>query len=166
MNRKETVELMNRIKKIYNTFTIDEDKVAEWYHFLKDYNPSEVLKNYEEYVTDNDQPPIIFSLIRGLSKKKREDESVKYVKIQCDLCKKLILIGDNDWDVFEEHHRKCSKIDFIDRQTQKTLGEVIDKEKYYAMSDEELDSIYRKVMDAYTKMHTSTSFIKRIPNED
>lgn len=165
MNKKEVLDLMNRIKSIYNTFTIDEDKMNEWYRFLKDYNASDVIKNYEDYVTENEQPPIIFSLIRGLSKKKRDNEPEKLVKIQCDLCKKLILIGPDDWDIFEKHHRKCSKIDFIDRQTQKTLGEVIDKDKYYAMSDEELDSIYRKVMDTYMKMK-SGSFIKRIPDED
>ena len=157
---------MDKIKSIYNTFTNSEEKINEWYRFLKDYNASDVFKNYEEYVVNNEQPPIIHSLIRGLSKVKKEGAPAKYVKMQCDICRELILVGPDDWEVFETHHRKCSKIDFIDRQSQKLRGEPIDKEKYYALSDEELDSIYRKVMDMYLKTRDNASFIKRIPNED
>lgn len=157
---------MDKIKSIYNTFTMDEQKMNEWYHFLKDYNASDVFKNYEEYVTNNEQPPIIHSLIRGLSKISKQGAAEKYVKMQCDICRELILVGPDDWDIFETHHRKCSKIDFIDRQSQKLRGEPIDKAKYYALSDEELDSIYRKVMDMYLKTRDNASFIKKIPNED
>lgn len=166
MNKKEVLDLMNRIKRIYNTFTIDEEKMNEWYLFLKDYSASEVLKNYEEHVTSNEQPPIIHSLIKGLSKVKKQGAPEKYVRIQCDLCGELILTGPNDWDVFETHHRKCSMIDFIDRQSQKLKGEPIDKEKYYALSDEELDRVYHKVMDIYLKTRDGASFIKKMPNED
>lgn len=166
MNKREVMDLMQKIKRIYNTFTFDEDKVNEWYRFLKDYNASDVFKNYEEYVTNNEQAPIIHSLIRGLSKSKQEGATKKFVKIQCDICRELILVGDDDWDLFEKHHRKCSMIDFIDRQSQKLRGEPINKELYYAMTDEELNNVYRKVMDAYMKVSNGASFIKRIPNED
>ena len=165
MKVSEIVNLFERIKKHYNNFGYDDQKVQEWNKFLKNYTNESVSDNFEKYILDGlDRPPLVAELIRNADKVNEEVKPPVY--IQCDLCKKKLLIGEDDWEIFEKHHRKCSKIDFIDRQTQKTLGEVIDKEEYYAMSDEELDSIYRKVMDAYTKMHTSTYFIKRIPNEE
>lgn len=165
MNKRETINLMERIKNIYSMFSYDENKLNEWYRFLKNYTNESVLENYDKYVLEGlERPPLVAELIRNADKVNEEAKPPVY--IQCDICRKKLLIGEDDWDIFEKHHRKCSKIDFIDRQTQKTLGEVINKDEYYAMSDDELDSIYRKVMDTYMRMKNSTSFLKRIPDED
>lgn len=165
MKVNEITNLFNRIKKHYNVFTYDETKTEEWYKFLKNYTNESVSENFEKYILEGlERPPLVAELIRGAEKINEETKPPVYV--QCDLCGKKLLIGEDDWDIFEKHHRKCSKIDFIDRQTQKTLGEVINKDEYYAMSDDELESIYRKVMDTYMRMKNSTSFLKRIPDED
>jgi hypothetical protein len=70
---------------------------------------------------------MITSLTRGISKIEAEEEQLVY--LQCDLCKEKILVG-NDFDVFEKHHRRCSKIDFIDRQAKELKGEGIDKQHF------------------------------------
>ena len=154
---------MNKIKSIYNTFSLDEDKVNEWYRFLKDYNADEVLKKYEEYVVRNEQPPIIFSLIKNLSKIQRNTNNSWTTC--CDICKEHITIYDNDMTEFDKHYRKCQKIDFIDRQSKAILGEIIDKEKYYAMSDNELEEIYQRIMESYRKIKRG-NILKRIPDEE
>lgn len=156
MVRNEFTTLLKRIKDIYTDFDVNDE---EWWNILKDYSYNEVINNLQNY--NGNHAPIYKSLITGLKKEKKRPA----VKIQCDICRELVTVAD-DWEVFETHHRKCSKIDFIDRQSQKLRGEPIDKEKYYALSDEELDSIYRKVMDMYLKTRDNASFIKRIPNED
>ena len=157
MVRNEFETLLKRIKDIYTDFDVNED---EWWNIFKDYSYNEVITNLQNY--NGNHAPIYKSLITGLKKEVKKAP----VYIQCDICREKLLIGDNEWDKFEKHHRKCSMIDFIDRQSQKLRGEPINKELYYAMTDEELNNVYRKVMDAYLKVSNGASFIKRIPNED
>jgi len=147
MKTKDIMLLFERIKKHYNNFGYDDAKVAEWFRFLKDYTPESIYDSFDKYLLqEHDQPPLITTLIRNAQK--ISEPVAEPVYIQCELCGKLILVGD-DWNVFEKHHRRCSKIDFINNISLKTRKEPIDKQKYYAMSEEELERAYRPVMDYY-----------------
>ena len=146
MTVKDIKILFDRIKKHYNMFGYDDAKIAEWYKFLKDYDPKDIDNAFDKYLLDiHDNPPMVTSLTRGLEKM-TDRVPEKPVYIACDLCGEKILIG-NDWNPFEVHRRKCSKIDFIDREAKRIRGEGIDKEHYKEMTDEELNTRYRKVMD-------------------
>ena len=147
MNVKDIKNLFERIKRHYNVFTYDDAKVTEWYRFLKDYTPESIYDSFDKYLLqEHDQPPLITTLIRNAQK--TSEPPAEPVYIQCDLCGELILVGD-DWEVFEKHHRKCSKIDFINTMSLKTRKEPINKQKYYDMTEEELERAYRQVMDYY-----------------
>lgn len=147
MNVKDIKNLFERIKRHYNVFTYDDTKVTEWYRFLKDYTPESIYDSFDKYLLqEHDQPPLITAIIRNAQKTSEPQKEPVY--IQCDLCGKLILVGE-DWEVFERHHRKCSKIDFINTMSLRTRKEPINKQKYYDMTDEELEKAYRPVMDYY-----------------
>lgn len=155
MNKKDTLELFNRIKSHYNMFTYDDAKILEWNKFLKDYNKNEVSENLDKFILEyHERPPLVFDLTRGLEKTTQPIVEAKY--IQCDLCGEKILMGD-DWGEFEEHHRKCQKIDFIDRQSKAIRGEGIDKQHWREMSSEVLDAKYNKIMANWEETHKDLS---------
>lgn len=154
MKVTELTKMFERIKKHYNTFGYDDGKVAEWHRFLKDYNNESILKNLDTYILEyHDRPPTMSELIRGADKEITEER--KPVFIQCDICKKKILVGD-DWDVFETHHRRCSKIDFIHRRRGINLTN---------KNDYEIDRAYRESMEEWKREHPDiclTSLFSRI----
>ena len=153
MTIKDIRNLFDRIKRHYNMFGYDDLKIQEWYKFLKDYDPKDIDKNFDKYLLDiHDNPPMVVSLTRGL-KKRDEIEEEKLYYIVCPYCKARVLVGNSNWDDYEIHHRKCSKIDFIDRQSKEIRGEGIDKEHYRAMSDDELNERYHKIMENWIDTH-------------
>lgn len=151
MRENEIIQLFERIKMHYNTFTYDTNKITEWHRFLKEYYFKDVLDNLDRFILEyHDRPPLVFELTKGIERIPR-DHILEEKNIQCDLCRKIITYYE--WDEFEKHHRRCEKIDFIDRQSKKIRGEGIDKIKYYNMSDNDLDTRYRKIMDNWVETH-------------
>lgn len=148
MIKKEYDTLLKKIKDIYPSFSVDEE---EWWEIFSKYSYKEVCENLQEY--DEEKPPLYMNLTRGL----KEEVKRKPVYIQCDICKEKILVGD-DWNVFETHHRRCSKIDFIDRESKRIRGEGIDYSFYKFMSDDDLDQRYRKIMDNWKEQHKEICF--------
>ena len=151
MNDREIIALFERIKRHFNNFGYDSDKVSEWKRFLKDYDKREVENNLDKFITEgHDRPPLIFELTRNLFKTTAPETKPYY--IQCEYCGEKILTED-DWGVYELHHRRCQKIDFINRQRKEIEGKEIDYAKYRAMSDEELNKRYRRIMDNWVETH-------------
>lgn len=151
MKQNDIITLFERIKSHYNVFVYNDEKVKEWHRFLKDFNNSEVLDNLDKFILEyHDRPPLIYELTRGLEKIEKEPE--KYVYIQCEYCKERILVGDDDTP-FEKHHRRCSKIDFMDRQSKEIRGYGVDKAHLRELSDEELDTKYNKIMNNWVEEH-------------
>lgn len=148
MTRDEFNKVFNYIRNEYSDFEGDYD---EWYGILSEYAYEDILKKVKERRTST--APIHTHLIKGL--KKEEVVEPKY--IECDLCGELILVG-RDWDVFEKHHRRCEKIDFIDRQSKKIHNAGITKSVYYGMTDEELEKNYRAYMNNWIKTHQDIAF--------
>jgi hypothetical protein len=132
MTKKELLKLTKAIREIYPSF--------KGYDDLSNFKYEEVYKNFQLH--SGAEEPTYEELIEGL---RYEDE--KDVWMQCDLCKKKIYY--TTWEEFDKHHRKCEKIDFIDRQAKELKGEGINKEHFRMLPDNELDDKYRKWMDNY-----------------
>lgn len=139
MTREEFNTLFKKIEYEFDNFKGDYE---EWYERLCEYPYKGVMQNLDNYKSI--KPPLYSHLIKNLDKEVKKEP--KY--IQCDICKEAILVGDN-WYVFEKHHRRCQKINFIDLMCMRTKHHHIPIVTYYEMSDEELDERYRKVMDYY-----------------
>lgn len=156
MKTKEIVALFERIKKHYNNFGYDDAKVAEWYRFLKDYTADSILDSFDKYLLqEHENPPLITTITKYATKTEEPVQAPKY--IQCELCGEFVLVGD-DWDVYEKHHRKCEKIDFIDRQSKEIHGKGITKSIYYAMDDDELEKNYRPYMNNWVNTHKDIAY--------
>jgi hypothetical protein len=165
MRQTDIITLFERIKNNYNMFTYNDDKVKEWYRFLKDYSKEDVNKNLDNYITTGyENPPLVYSLIKNIPK--IEEPQEKEWVTRCDLCGAEIRIYGDDMSDFDKHYRKCQKIDFIDRMSKKYRGTGVAIVKYYEMSNEELDKHYRKIMDFYVKHREETNLLKEIPEEE
>lgn len=163
MTYEQVGNLFERIKHNYNTFTYNSEKLKEWYKVLKNFDNEEINNNFDKYIENNEQAPIIFSLIRGLQKKElNQEDKTDYMK--CEYCGKMMMIVNKNIDEFLEHERKCQKIDFINRIVKQYKNVTINKVVYYNMTDDELENNYRKVMTFYlsNKDKSNNSFIKRI----
>lgn len=148
MKKQEIAKLFNRIKNHYNTFTTGDEKVEEWYKFLKDYDSADVNKAFDEYMTFGyDNAPLVYSLTKNIIKIKQEKDN-SWITC-CDICGERITIYDDDMEDYEKHFRKCSKIDFIDRMNKKYKNREIDKSKFYGMSEQDLDTAYHRTLDYY-----------------
>lgn len=165
MDTKEVRELFERIKSFYNMFVYDDKKILEWHKFLKDYDCEEVNKELDKYINNGyDNPPLVYHLNRNLSKIETQEESSWIT--ECEYCKQRFTIYNNDMREYEKHHRKCQKIDFIDRMSMRYRGVHVASVKYYEMNDEELESAYRKIMNFYLQNRDKEQkLIKDFPNE-
>lgn len=164
MNTKEVKELFERIKSFYNMFVYDDKKILEWHKFLREYEPIEVNNNLDKYVSEsNEQPPLVYTLIKGLEKTEKEPEKVYLMK--CEYCGAPMYVGKDMTD-FLAHERECMKIDFIDRMSVKFRGKHVAMAKYYEMSKEELDEAYHQIMNYYLKNKDSQQKVfKDFPDE-
>lgn len=143
MKTTEIGNLFERIKKHYNTFGYDEEKIKEWHKFLKDFTNDSVLDNFDKFVLEyHDRPPFVYELTRGAIKNEETNE----MRLQCEFCKEYI-----EYSNYETHWRRCDKIDFINRRAKELKGEGIDYNLYRTMSDTELNERYRKIMEHLVK---------------
>lgn len=165
MQKVEIAKLFNRIKNHYNTFTTSDEKIDEWYRFLKDYSSEDVNGRLDEYLKcEYDNAPLCMSLTKNIEKQNIGETS--WVT-ECDICKEKITIYNDDMEEYEKHRRRCSKIDFIDRIVFKYKEQHIASVKYYEMSDEELEDNYQKTMKYYREHRDSKpTILKEMPEGD
>lgn len=162
MTKKEISNLFTRISNHYSMFTRSEEKIEEWYRFLKDYSSEDVNRRLDEYLKcEYDQPPLCLSLTKGIEKIKKSDEDDSWTT-RCDICKQKITIYNNDMEEYEKHFRRCSMIDFIDRMSVEFRQQHIASVKYYQMSDEELQKNYDKIMKFYRENKDNKEILKKM----
>lgn len=166
MNKIEISDLFERINNHYNTFTRSEEKIEEWYRFLKDYDVKDVNRAFDEYLSYGyDNAPLVYSLTKNISKVK-EVEDDDWITC-CDLCKEKIVIHNNDMSNFDKHYRRCQKIDFIDRMSKRFRGQGVSMVKYYEMNDSKLDNAYNKIMAFYRQnRNVDAKILKEMPSEE
>lgn len=162
MTFEEVGKLFERIKHNYSIFAYNDGKLKEWHKVLKNFDSKEVNNNFDNYIENNEQPPIIFSLIRGLQKIEQDQEDkIDYMK--CEYCGKLMMVINKNMEDFLTHERKCQKIDFINRMSEEYRNKKINKSIYYSMGEEELENNYRQIMNFYVSNRTEdVQIIKRV----
>lgn len=145
MQKIELDRLTRDIQYIHKNFIEDER--------LLDYNYDKVRNNW---LKNKSSEEITFeALTKGLVK-----EGKLEMRIQCDLCKTWIPYSS--WEEYDTHWRRCSKIDFINRQAKELGGKGIDYGLYREMSNEELDRRYRQIMNNYEKSHSKQEILEMI----
>ena len=147
MTREESKNLMKRIKEHYQDFIVDEGKIDEWHEYLKDYSYNDVSKKLDEHLSSEQYgqyiPKVAF-LVKYLTKEEEKGKVEDY-KIQCYLCKKNIKNSE-----FENHFKRCSSINYMNRQRYKYFGKEFDEKgikQLWDMEEEAFRKKYREMLE-------------------
>ena len=63
MTKRETFELLKKIKVFYDQFIVNQEKLNLWHEVLKDFPLEEIQENLFVYVTGSSFPPKVADLI-------------------------------------------------------------------------------------------------------
>lgn len=132
MEKRETINFMQRIRSYYQEFTMDDFKIEEWHSQLKDYDAKDVNERLDKHLkseTYGDYPPKLNYILAGIIKTKDKDAVRKYI-IVCENCGREL-----DYFNYDAHIRKCNAIDYVIREMKKYLNKVVTREQLENMSD-------------------------------
>lgn len=144
MNRDEVTELLNYINLNYPYFKVDSEVVSAWLNELQMYDVEDVKRNLKELMAEDlysKNPPLLSRIIRGLTPKNEKLDFTKSV-IFCPRCHK----GFNSHEEEDEHFGKCSRVDYVIRETRKWFKKELTRKELFAMPDEEFQERYKKLL--------------------
>ncbi len=144
MEKKETIEFMERIKSHYQEFIIDDFKIKEWHRELSNYDAEDVNKKLEEHLKSEvygDQIPKLFFLTKYLIPSKAKGKTPHHI-VECQLCGQSVF--DDDYD---SHYRRCSSSTTIVRDLKKYFNMTVDYQKLMFLGDDTFESVYVKYLN-------------------
>lgn len=144
MDRKESKQIIDKIKTFRQSFLATDEVYTGWYEILKNYRYEDVDKKLDEYFKESSnfgQYPDAYYLTKYL-KTEEELSKTQEVKARCSLCGK-----EMPYNNLEEHYDRCSSIDYVYRESRKYLHKTFDKDKLWAMDKQTFDKLYWKVCD-------------------
>lgn len=143
MTLKETKDLMNRVKNHFQNFSIDDEKIKEWYKFTKEYRYQDVDKELTKYLqseeTGNNIPKIAI-LIKGLIPESNIGKVENY-KLVCPYCDKAV-----EKENFDKHYKRCLDIRNICTEIKRyNLDFKPDEEEIRTYDDELINKMHRRI---------------------
>lgn len=144
MNRDEVTELLNYINLNYPYFKVDSEVVSAWLNELQMYDVEDVKRNLKELMAEDlysKTPPLLSRIIRGLTPKKEKIDFTKTIYF-CPRCNK----GFNSKEECDDHFDRCSSVDYVIRETRKWFKKELTRKELFAMSDEEFQERYYKLL--------------------
>ena len=144
MNRDEVTELLNYINLNYPQYEVDGTIIDAWLNELQVYDLEDVKKNLKQLMSEDlysKTPPLLSRIIRGLTPKSEKLDFTKSV-IYCPRCHK----GFNSHEEEDEHFGKCSSVDYVIKETRKWFKKELTRKELFAMSDEEFQERYKKLL--------------------
>lgn len=144
MEKRETINFMQRIRSYYQEFTMDDFKIKEWHSQLKDYDAEDVNERLNRHLKSQeygDYPPKLNYLLAGIIKTKDKDAVRKYI-IVCENCGREL-----DYFNYDTHIRKCNAIDYVIREMEKYLNKKVTREQLESMSEENFWDKYDAMLE-------------------
>lgn len=139
MERKQTIEFMERIKQHYQEFIIDEYKLNEWHNILKDYEYEDVNKKLDEHLRSEQNgqyvPKVMF-LTKYLTKIGEKQTASNFI-VTCPLCMKAINYAN-----FTKHYDRCSSTNFLIENSIKYFNKNLNYQKLMEAEEEQFETYY------------------------
>lgn len=63
MSKQELLEIMVAITNFYEKFRVTEEKIEQWYPYMKEIEANDVKKKLRQYAIQNKFPPTISDLL-------------------------------------------------------------------------------------------------------
>lgn len=144
MNREEVVDLFEFLEINYPNFSYSSKTIDTWLNELQMFDVDDVKRNLKELMAEDlysKTPPLLSRIIRGLTPKNEKIDFTKTVYF-CSRCNK----GFNSKEDCDEHFDRCSSVDYVIRETRKWFKKELTRKELFAMSDEEFQERYFKLL--------------------
>ena len=144
MNREEVLDLFEFLNINYSTFESTPKKIDIWLSELQMYDAEDIKRNLKELMAEDlysKTPPLLSRIIRGLIPKNEKLDFTKTIYF-CSRCNK----GFNSKEKCDEHFDRCSSVDYVIRETRKWFKKELTRKELFAMSDEEFNERYYKLL--------------------
>lgn len=168
MEKRETIEFMNRIKSHYQEFIVDDFKIKEWHKELSKYDLEDVNQRLDEHLKSSEfgeYIPKLFFLTKYLIPSKDKGKIRHYI-IRCQLCNKEIPDGE-----YDNHYRRCSSASTIVRDMKKYFNLTVDYQQLMLMKHEDFEKAYNRYLTKMLESNNLSLLRKKIimrclyPNE-
>lgn len=143
MEKNEVSDLLDYIVNIYPNFKIDDSIMNTWFNELQQYDLDDVKGNLKSFMASEyyqKQPPTVSLLIKGLQRKYEKTDWNK-VETLCQRCHKPLSLSE-----YDNHFSRCSNVDYVIRETKKYYHKELTRKELFAMSDEEFNERYNKLL--------------------
>lgn len=162
MEKKETIEFMNRIKQHYQDFIIDDSKIKEWHNELKKYDLEDVNKKLEDHLRSEQFGgviPKLYFLTKYLTPAEQKG-LIKHYIVSCTNCG-----CDVNLENFDRHYARCIASDYLLKKFEELkVQKKIDKQTLLRLNDEKFDEIYNWVANRLYEKLPEGNEKKRIEN--
>lgn len=161
MKKEEVENLLNYLAMEYPSFKLDKEKIDFWLNELQQYDCNDVKYRLKDLMASGEYkiyPPVLETITAGLTKKNKKI-NFKEMVCFCKFCNR----GFNQREELEKHEDRCRSIRYIIKQYEKYSLGIINKRELYAMSDEEFNARYDKLL-RYVQSHTDNQSEKNIIN--
>lgn len=159
MERKETIEFMQRIKSHYQEFIIDDFKIDEWHKELKKYDYADVNKKLDEHLaseTYGEYIPKVHFLTKHLIESKDKGKIRHYV-VKCQLCNK-----DIPDELYDSHFKRCLSSKTIVKDMEYYFKLKVDYEQLMKMSEQEFEKTYVRYLNKMTEAKNLPELRKKV----
>lgn len=159
MEKKETIEFMNRIKSHYQEFIIDDFKIKEWYKELSKFDLEDVNQKLEEHLKSSEYGehiPKLYFLTKYLIPT-TEKGKIKHYVVKCQLCDKDI--PDSE---YERHYSRCCSARTIVNDMKKYFNLTIDYEQLMKMNNIDFNKTYNRYLEKMLESEKLDVFRKKI----
>lgn len=144
MEKKETINFMQRIKSHYQEFVIDDFRIDEWHKELKKFDAEDVNAKFDEHLKNEfygEQIPKLHFLTRRLIPS-ADKGKIKHYTVVCQIC------GQAVFDTkYEKHYSRCSSASTIVRDLKQYFNLDVDKKKLMEMNDVAFEKAYQRYLN-------------------
>lgn len=163
MQKSEVYDLVQIINQNYPTFIKEgkeEDLINVWFKELQQYDYEDVLEALKSYMAQEKyqyQPPTLYLLISGLTKKHEKKDWSKGT-FYCSYCKRAF----NSEEEQKQHEDRHRSIKYVIRETKKWFKKELTEKFLWTMSEEEFNERYNKLLKYIMEHTTDEAERKRI----
>ncbi len=160
MTLTETKELFKRIKAHYPNFNDDDYVIKEWFRYVEPYEKEDIHKKFEQHLKGDyaQYEPKVTYLTSYLKTKEEKLKSQEHY-IGCEICGQAVNLND-----FQQHHDRCSSIEYVNKLRIKYFGKGVNKEELRKLDEDKFIELYEKMLNIILEKTNDPIEKKRIEN--
>ena len=141
MTKQEVINFLKKIKANYQSFSMEDYVINEWYDRLKPYDIDDVYLKLDQHLKGErcSEIPKIHYITKFLKEPSEKSKSLDNCFVDCNLCHRTMTLKQ-----YDDHYGKCLSIRYLMRK----IGNV---------SYEELEDLYDKDKETYDKVYLKYS---------